>query len=340
MSARRRVAVTGATGLVGSYVARLLAADPSLEVRASRRASSPMDLLGAAGAAIDWHTGDLTDLDFQAGLLEGADAVVHAAGLVSYAPGDSAALREQNVVVTRDLVNLALERGTLAHFVHVSSVAAISPAAHAGVIEESQRSFFPTASTTRYARAKYDAELEVWRGVEEGLGATVLNPSVVLGAGYWHRSSCRLFAWVDAGRRFYPAGATGYVDVRDVAAFAKTCLAAGPTNERYVLNAENWTYRRFFDAVAAALGVAPPSVAVSAWQAEAAWRAEAAKATLTRSAPLLTKESARRAMTRSAYDNARSLAAGARYRPVAETIADVAAAYRDTRARGFGVLPV
>ena len=336
---RRRVLITGATGLVGSHVARLLAADGAYEVRATRRPSSSTELLGAAAGAIDWVTGDLLDPDVQDEALGGVEAVVHAAGLVSYRPEDAAALRVVNVGITRDLVNGALAHG-VGQFVHVSSIAAISPSDALAAVDESDRGFAADASTTRYARSKYDAELEVWRGSEEGLPVTILNPSVVLGAGRWSSGSCRLFPWVDAGRRFYPPGSTGYVDVRDVAAFAKTSLTAPLTGERFVLNAANLPYREFFGAVAEALGVAAPTIEVGPWQAELAWRAEAARARLTGASPLLTKESARRALTQKRYDSTRSLAAGARYRPVHDTIAETARAYRLTSARGFGVLPL
>ena len=339
MAQRKVVAVTGATGLVGSYLVRTLIADGAYDVRALKRSASSTVLLGEAASRVDWLTGDARELHLQDELLDGADVLVHAAGLVSYKPSDSARLHELNVSLTADLVNACLEAGT-SHLVHLSSIAAISPPADVDVSDESHTTFFPARDTTRYARSKHAAELEVWRGKEEGLGITVLNPSVVLGAGFWDRSSCRLFGWVDRGQRFYPTGSTGYVDVRDVAAFAKTRIDAGPSGARYILNADNWRYKRFFDAVASALDVAPPSVAVNDWQAELAWRAEAAKATLTRRAPLLTKESARRSMAHGTYDNARSLDAGASYRPVTESITDIAGSYRSTAERGWGILPL
>lgn len=319
----RRVLVTGATGLVGSYVARALAADPLYEVRATRRPGSGLELLAEASSRIEWSTGDLRDLDAQDAALSGVDAVVHAAGLVSYRPADAALLREVNVGITRDLVNAALRRGT-GHFVHVSSVAALA--------------LGDDPSPTRYALSKRAAELEVWRASEEGLPVAILSPSVVLGAGRWSESSCRLFPWVDQGQRFYPPGSTGYVDVRDVAAFAKTCLDEGITGRRFVLNGANVSYRDFFAAVAAGLEVAPPRTPVNAWQAELAWRAEALRSLVSRKRPLLTEESARRSLSTKRYDASHSERAGAHYRPLARTIADVAASYRATAARGWGVL--
>ncbi len=325
MSASALVLVTGATGLVGSHLARALLA-AGYRVRATRRTGSRVDLLADVAARVDWIEGDLREEDALARAVRGTGAVVHAAGLVSYRPGDAPLLDEVNGELTGRLVDACLERAGV-HLVYVSSIATLSPSPGTPVVRESQLTFHPTSSTTAYARSKLRGELAVWRGIEEGLDAVILNPSVVLGVGRWAESSCRLFGWVAAGQRFYPPGTTGYVDARDVAAFAKTCLAQRLTGERYILNAENWSYRHFFDAVATSLGVEPPGIEVNGWQAEVAWRTEAARAVLTRREPLLTRDSARRSLTQSVYDNTKSLAAGATYRAVGETIRYVTEAY-------------
>lgn len=338
MSATQKtVLITGATGLVGSYIARAFAADPALRIIASKRASSTTVLCAEANDKIDWREGDILEIEFQESLLEEADIVVHAAGLVSYKKEDAKLLKEVNVQLTSDLVNGALVHN-IEHFIHVSSIAAISPANEDTIIDETHGTFHPNETTTRYAKSKFEAELHVWRGDEEGLDIAIISPSVVLGAGFWDHSSCRLIDWVDQGQRFYPPGATGYVDVRDVAAFAKTCYDKRYTKQRYVLNAENWKYKSFFDTVADALGVQPPQTQVNPWQAELAWRAEAVKATITRTSPLLTKESARRSMGIHQFDNSKSVVAGATYRPLSETISDVVKSYRKTAKKGWGVL--
>ncbi len=332
----KTVLITGATGLVGSYIARAFAADPALHVIATKRSSSQTKLCAEANQKIEWREGELQDIEFQESLLKDVDIVVHAAGVVSYKKEDSKLLKEINVELTSDLINGALAHN-IEHFIHVSSIAAISPASPDMVIDESHGTFHPTETTTRYAKSKFEGELHVWRGAEEGLDVAIISPSVVLGAGFWDRSSSRLIHWVDQGQRFYPPGATGYVDVRDVAAFAKTCHDKHYTAQRYVLNAENWTYKAFFDAVADALDVRPPNTKVTPWQAELAWRAEAVKAKIQGKSPLLTKESARRSMGIHRFDNTKSIAAGATYRPVTETIADVVEQYRKTAKKGWGV---
>ena len=321
----RTVLVTGGTGLLGRYLLRELARDPSLRLRATRRAST--DVSPVADLDVEWVEGELDDPDFVDDALAGVSSVVHAAALVSFRKRDRAALRRVNVDATAALADAALERG-VGHFLHVSSVAAISPSAREAPVGERPYTFFPQSDTSFYARSKFDAEREVWRAREEGLAVTVLNPSVVLGVGDWVRSSDRLFAWVARGQRFYPRGGTGYVDARDVAAFAKTCLDAGPADRRFVVSAENWRYERFFRVVANALEVPPPTIPAKPWQAEFVWRGAAAQAFLTGGEPVVTRESARRSMAVIEYDNSASLAAGATYRPVAQTIWDVARAYQ------------
>ena len=321
----RRVLLTGATGLLGTYLARALAADTAVEIVATRRPGSDVSAI-ADLPGIEWRTGDLAEVDFLDECLSGADAIVHAAGLVSHDREDRRALRHVNVALTAALVDAALAHD-VPHFLHVSSTAALSPARRDATAVESHLTFHPQDDSSDYARTKFAGELAVWRGAEEGLGVTILNPSVVLGVGDWRRSSAQLFAWVARGQRYYPTGGTGFVDARDVAAFAKTCLDAGPAGRRYIVSAENWRFGRFFRTVARALGVEPPQKVAEPWQAELVWRGARVKSALTGAPPLLTKANARRSMRVLTYDNAASVGAGARYRPLEQTIWDVARAY-------------
>ncbi len=323
---RERVVVTGGTGLLGRYLLYELCADGRFEVVATRRAGSDLrDLTELPN--LEWVLGDLGAPDFVAELLAGADAVVHAAGLVSYARRDRVEMRRVNVDLTALLADTALALG-VEHFLHISSVGAISPAQFDEPLHESPFTFHPHDDTSAYARSKYAGELEVWRAGEEGLPFTILNPSVILGAGDWQRSSAALIDWVARGQTYYPPGGTGYVDARDVAAFAKTCLLRGAANRRFIVSAENWSFRQFFTEVAKALDVEPPLRSAQPWQAELAWRGAGLLAKLQGRDAVLTKETARKSMRTVRYDHAASVAAGAIYRPLEDTIWDVGRAFK------------
>ncbi len=322
---RRRVVVTGGTGLLGRYLLYELCADGRFAVVATRRAGSDVSGLGDL-PNLTWSSGDLEDADFATALLTDARAVVHCAGVVSYAKRDRGAMRRVNVGLTALLANTALDLG-VEHFLHVSSVGAISPAQYDKPLAELPFAFHDHDDTSAYARSKYAGELEVWRAGEEGLPFTILNPSVVLGVGDWGRSSAALIDWVARGQTYYPPGGTGYVDARDVAAFAKTCLLRGAANRRYVVSAENWSFRAFFAEVARVLGVEPPTTLAQAWQAELAWRGAGLSAKLRGRDPVLTRETARKSMRVVRYDHRESVAAGAVYRDLRDTIWDVARAY-------------
>ena len=218
-----RVLLTGATGLLGPYLARAL--QPHYRIRATRRPASDVSGLREL-SGIDWRTGELDDPAFLDECLRDADAVVHAAAYVSHDPRDAPHMRHVNVGLTRALVDAALAHGT-AHFLHVSSVAAISPARREAIATEADLTFFPQDDTSAYARSKLAGELEVWRGAEEGLPVTILSPSIVLGVGDWSRSSAQLIDWVARGQRYYPPGGTGFVDARDVGGFRQNLPRRG-----------------------------------------------------------------------------------------------------------------
>jgi len=157
----KRVLITGATGLVGSYIARAFAADPAIHIIATKRSTSTTVLCAEANQKIEWREGDLHDIEFQDSLLKEVDAVVHAAGLVSNKKEDSKLLKKINVELTADLVNGALAQNN-EQFIHISSISAISPANEDLLIDESHGTFHPTEKTTRYAKSNVEGESHLW----------------------------------------------------------------------------------------------------------------------------------------------------------------------------------
>ena len=145
-----------------------------------------------------------------------------------------------------------------------------------------------------YATSKYLAELEVWRGISEGLQAVMVCPSVILGPADWRRSSTRLFRYAWQEHPFYTPGSVNFVDVRDVVAMMMhLTLDTAISGERYVLSAGSLPLREFLTRAAACFGKKPPTVPVPTWAAEGIWRLEHLRALLTGARPLITKDTAR-----------------------------------------------
>jgi dihydroflavonol-4-reductase len=320
--------ITGATGLIGSFLLRELQAR-GLAIRALYRDTASIETL----PGVEWVQGNVLDATLLASVISPeVTHVFHCAGLVSYAPQDEDALLQTNVEGTAALVDACLARPGI-RLGYVSSIAALGlPAELTGEQPVNTRQVVTEkatwdlgASHPAYATSKYLGELEVWRGAAEGLAAVIVNPSVVLGPGDWQRSSTRLLRYAYEEHRFYTKGLLNFVDVRDVVAHLARLvldLPALPTTERYILNAGACPLGDFLQEVATAFGRRPPTVAVPDWAAEIIWRLEHGRAVLTGARPLITRDTARAGRQHIYYDASKAqLATGLGFRPLSETIA-------------------
>jgi nucleoside-diphosphate-sugar epimerase len=238
-------------------------------------------------------------------------------------------LLQVNVEGTAVLVDACLMQPEI-RLCHVSSVAALGEAAAASpavlgslqvVTEEAKWDL--GASHSAYAASKYLGELEVWRGISEGLSAVIVNPSVILGPADWNRSSTRLFQYAYNEHLFYTPGNINVVDVRDVvAAMLRLTLDLTVSGERFVLSAAALPLHDFLTQAAKCFGKKPPTTAVPDWAAEAIWRVEHVRSVLTGARPLITKDTARAGRRSLVYEATKvQQATGLIFRPVAETIA-------------------
>ncbi|MCB0376826.1 MAG: NAD-dependent epimerase, partial [Sinomicrobium sp.] len=103
--------------------------------------------------------------------------------------------------------------------------------------------------------------MEVWRGVQEGLQAVMVNPGVILGAGFPESGSGKLFTAVKNGFPYYTEGVTGFVAVEDVTEAMIRLMQSPVSGERYILAAENLSYKALLTTIAKALAVTPPEKA-------------------------------------------------------------------------------
>ena len=316
--------VTGGTGLIGSSLLHALRAR-GLAVRALHRGPKP----NHAAHGVEWVAGDLLDTNLlRSAITPDITHVFHCAGLVSYAPQDEELLLTVNMRGTAAVVDACLERPGI-RLAYVSSVAALgtpgagssTPGVPLHVTETATWDL--GAAHPAYATSKYLGELEVWRGIAEGLSAVIVNPAVVLGPGDWHRSSTRLLRYAHQQHRFYTRGLINFVDVRDVIAHLLALTFNQPvlSGERYILSAEALPLADFFRQAAAAMQRRPPTVAVPNWAAEIIWRLEHARSLLTGARPLITKDTARAGRQPTVYLHAKvQSATGLGFRPLAETL--------------------
>ena len=258
--------------------------------------------------------------------MENIEQVYHCAAIVSFSPKEEQKLYKVNVEGTVNVVNAALAAG-VKKLVHVSSVAALGRKREGAMINETMQ-WSPATSNSKYGHSKYLGEMEVWRGVAEGLDAVVVNPVIVLGAADWNESSTKIFKSVYDQFPWYTEGVTGFVDVRDVVTIMEQLMNSSINGERFILSGENATYHSLFDMIADAFGKRRPHKKVTPFLASLVWRVQAIKSKLTGGDPLLTKETADTAQTKSYFDNTKLLKALPQftYRPLQQTITDTCAA--------------
>lgn len=325
--------VTGATGIVGSHV--LLECAARGPVRALYRRGSDRSIVERIFrhyrtdaetliTAVEWVEGDVLDVDSLRDAMHGVRHVYHTAAVVSFTPGDADTMQRVNASGTANVVNIALESG-IQRLCHVSSTAAIGHAPP-GVMRDETLPWSSDKHTSAYSLSKYAAELEVQRGIAEGLDAVLVNPCVIIGPGQVGRSSMSLVERLQKGTRFYPPGSNAVVDARDVAQCMLALMEKGGTGDRYLLVGENLSYHHLFNLLAKAFGRSGPSTPLRPWMLQLGWRVERLRTVLTGSTPFITRDTAHSALTLRSYSAEKvTKLLGHGFRTAEESIANVAA---------------
>lgn len=261
------ILVTGGTGLVGSHLLYHLVSS-GYKVRAIYRENSDVyavrDVFALYTRAIiplwrkiEWVKADLNDLPALEHAFVGVEFVYHAAAMVSFDRRDRAALYKTNVKGTANIVNLSIAHG-IKKLCFVSSTATLSKEAEKSSMDES--SFWnPDADNNHYAITKYGAEMEVWRGTQEGVPAVIINPGVILSPSMTGRSSSAIVKQYTNGMRFYTDGSTGFVDIRDVVKAMQDLMQSRIENQRYIMVSENLSYKDFTQMLDVELGYETPA---------------------------------------------------------------------------------
>jgi len=305
------ILVTGGTGLVGTYLLHELTRNGhkiKALLRPGKKAYNTQQLFNCFSSEnkhlvdlIEWVEGDVLDPYSLQLAMQDVDYVYHCAAHISFNPRDMKNMLRVNVEGTANVVNACLEKG-IKKLCHVSSIAALGQTEQGEMIDENAK-WKTSRINSGYAISKYGGEREVWRGIEEGLNAVIINPSVIIGAGCHPKATNQLFHSIKNFIPFYFTGVNGYVDVRDVAKAMMLLMESPVSGERFVLNSENLSLRDFFAKAADILGKPHPRIAVNGrMMAAIAWIDEM-RSRITRSKPLITRENVRAAMSKSYYSS-------------------------------------
>lgn len=302
----RSVFITGATGFIGAYITQQLV-EKGYRVKALRRSNSkiPFFIPSSVWQKVEWVEGDVLDVIALDEAMNDVDLVIHSAAVISFDTGAKDNMNQVNIEGTANVVNIALEKN-IQKLLHVSSVAALGRTQSGDHVTE-EKKWQESKINTQYAISKHKAEMEVWRAIGEGLNAVIINPSTVLGYGDWNTSSCRIFKTVYDEFPWYTSGINGFVAVTDVARAAIALLESDITEQRFIVNGDNWTFQQLFNTIADGFHKKRPSKHATPFMGQVAWRMEKLKSFFTGKAPLLTKESARVAQSKTYFENSKIL---------------------------------
>ncbi|MCZ8144766.1 NAD-dependent epimerase/dehydratase family protein [Flavobacterium sp.] len=278
------ILVTGGTGLVGAHLLLHLIQEGESCVRAIYRDTQQIEKTRSLFAwyqkeslfdRIDWMVGDITDIPSLEIAFEKVTHVYHCAAQISFNPNEESALRKINIEGTANIVNVCIDKN-IQKLCHVSSIAALGdPLQNQTVIDE-ETEWNPEVLHSDYALTKYGAEMEVWRGQQEGLQVVIVNPGIILGP-YplnWdaRKGSGSLFTSLKKGLPFYTQGFSAYISVQDVVILIKKIMEAPIHGERFALVAENRSFKDIQFTIADKLGVKRPGFEAKPWMLALGWR--------------------------------------------------------------------
>ena len=312
------ILVTGGAGLLGKeLIAQLLL--HGKKVRAIYNRTELADFQNTNLQQMQCNILDVVGLEEA---MKGVEYIYHCAAVISFNPRRKEEMFKINIEGTANVVNAALDAG-IKKMVYVSSVAALGRIRENEPINESMN-WTEETSNSAYGQSKYLAEMQVWRGIGEGLNAVMVNPVIILGAGEWNSGSSQIFKNVYEEFPWYTNGSTGFVDVRDVVKAMIELMNSDIIAERFIISAENRTYADVFNLIAKAFGKKPPQKKVTPLLAKIVWRLEAIKSFFTAKDPLLTRETAATAMAKVTFDNSKlkKFLPGFSYRKIEDSIAD------------------
>ncbi|PIA78606.1 NAD-dependent epimerase [Gaetbulibacter sp. 4G1] len=330
------ILVTGGTGLVGAHLLYKLVKNNET-VRAIYRTERKLnnvknvfscytDNYESLFKSIQWIQADLLDIPLLSEAFKGVTYVYHCAAFVSFEPNKYHLLRRTNIEGTANIVNLCISND-IEKLCYVSSIATTGNSINNEPITEDTE-WNPEGDNSVYAITKYGAEMEVWRATQEGLDVVIINPGVILGAGIWRYGTGNLFKKANKGIKYYTAGSIGLIDVKDVVSIMVTLLKSDIKNERFILVAENWTYKQFLQEITKAVHAKSPKKEAKVWQLQLAWKLDWLAHKLTGKRRQLTRQLATSLNSKTNYSSTKiKKAIDFEFTPIDESITTVGNLY-------------
>lgn len=309
------ILVTGGTGLVGSHLLYKLVSNNE-NVRAIYRREHKLEAVKKVFSyytddveklynKIDWLEADLNTVDALSEAFKNITTVYHCAAFVSFEPDKYHQLRKINIEGTANIVNLCIAN-SVKKLCYISSIAAIGHHKDSEKYITEETEWNTEADNSVYAITKYGAEIEVWRGTQEGVDAVIINPGIILGPGFWNGAgSSSLIKQVYKGFKYYTNGITAYVDVWDVVDVMHQLMNSTIKNERFVLTSSNLSFKDFQNTAATSLGVKPAKKEASKLLLEVGWRLDWLNYKLRGKRRRLSKQMARTARKKSIHDSSK-----------------------------------
>ncbi|TYA53016.1 NAD-dependent epimerase/dehydratase family protein [Formosa maritima] len=330
------ILVTGGTGLVGSHLLYELTKG-NKPVKAIYRNEKKLSIVKKVFSyynenpdelynKIDWVQADILDIPLLTEAFKDVTYVYHCAAFVSLEPDKYHLLRKTNIEGTANIVNLSIANN-IKKLCYVSSIAAIGTTNNNQDIDEDTH-WNPEADNGIYGITKYGAEIEVWRGTQEGLNSVIVNPGVIIGPGIWCYGSGNIFKKVAKGLTHYTTGVIGYVDVFDVVNSMTRLMESNIKNQRFILISENWTYKYFIDCIANSLHVKPPTKKAGPLILSIGWKLDWLYCKLTGKRRSLSKQLASTLESKSIYSNDKIKSTlNFKFKPVEKSIKEVSKIY-------------
>jgi len=333
------ILITGGTGLVGAHLLLKLT-EAGENVRALYRNTDTLaktkKLFAHYGKeslfnTINWVQGDIIDVPSLEAAFVGIKQVYHCAAFITFDPKEEEQLRKVNIEGTANMVNCALAFG-VQKFCHVSSIAALGDTTQDdGTITE-ETEWNPERSHNDYAISKYGAEMEVWRAGQEGLNVVIVNPGVIFGYGYWDQGSGAIIEAVNGGQYFYTLGKCGFITVEDVVNCMVLLMESTIAGKRFILVAENLTYKEMLENVAEGLKKQKPSIRATRLLTSIGWRADWLISKILRRKRLLTRSMAQSSHATDVYESTKILnAIPYNFTPLKPYIKDLGEQYTASR---------